>query len=150
MVDFNMAENGKNLQWFFFNLFTYVRRVDCFGPCDIVTGKTRGGSINSKRCAALFCCLSLRAAHIETKEEMSNSSFINALRDLITMRWVKVKEFSSKGTYFLGGTKGFGCKLTMLKCWSKVFPLGPWISLNLKKLYIHPTWKGSANDYWGC
>jgi hypothetical protein len=31
--------------------FTYVD-VDCFGPWDIVTRRTRGGSVNSKRWAA--------------------------------------------------------------------------------------------------
>jgi hypothetical protein len=50
--------------------FTYVG-VDCFDPWDIVTRRTRGGSVNSKRWAVLFSCLSCRAVHIEVIEEMN-------------------------------------------------------------------------------
>jgi hypothetical protein len=66
--------------------------VDCFGPWDIVTRRTRGGSVNSKRWAVLFSCLSCRAVHIEVIEEMSTSSFINAFRRFMAIRG-KVKEF---------------------------------------------------------
>ena len=51
-----------------------------FGPWEIVTRKTRGGAAYSKRWAILFTCLDSRAMHIEVVEEMSSSSFINALR----------------------------------------------------------------------
>ena len=50
--------------------FTYVG-VDCFDPWDIVKRRTRGGSVNSKRWAVLFSCLSCRAVYIEVIEEMS-------------------------------------------------------------------------------
>jgi hypothetical protein len=58
---------------------------------DIVTRRTRGGSVNSKRWAVIFSCLSCRAVHIEVIEEMSTSSFINALRRFMAIR-SKVKE----------------------------------------------------------
>ena len=87
--------------------FTYVG-VDCFGPYDIVTRRTRGGSINSKRWAVLFSCMSCRAVHIEVIEEMSTSSFINALRRFMSIRG-KVKEFySDRGTNFIGAAKELG------------------------------------------
>lgn len=56
--------------------------VDMFGPFEIVTRRTRGGVVNSKRWGALFTCQVTRAVHIETVEEMSTSSFINAMRRL--------------------------------------------------------------------
>ena len=37
--------------------FSYVG-VDVFGPWEIITRKTRGGVVNSKRWAVLFTCLS--------------------------------------------------------------------------------------------
>jgi hypothetical protein len=52
----------------------------------------------------LFTCLSSRAIHIEVIEEMSTSSFINALRRFSSLRG-KVKEFRSDcGTNFVGST----------------------------------------------
>lgn len=83
--------------------FTYVG-VDVFGPWSVVTRRTRGGSANSKRWAVLFTCLACRAVHIELIEEMSSSSFINALRRFYAIRG-KVKEFRSDcGTNFVGAT----------------------------------------------
>ena len=87
--------------------FTYVG-IDCFGPWEVVTRRTRGGSSNSKRWAVLFCCLSSRAVHIEVIEDMSTSCFINALRRFISIRG-KVKEiFSDRGSNFVGGAKELG------------------------------------------
>lgn len=87
--------------------FAYVG-VDCFGPWDVVTRRTRGGSANSKRWAVLFACLSCRGVHIELIEEMTTSSFINALRRFTSIRG-KVKEFySDRGTNFIGGTRELG------------------------------------------
>ena len=83
--------------------FTYVG-VDAFGPWSVVTRKTRGGSATSKRWAILFTCLATRAVHIEVCEEMSSSSFINALRRFIALRG-NVKQFrSDRGTNFVGAT----------------------------------------------
>ena len=78
--------------------------VDVFGPWSVVTRRTRGGQANSKRWAVLFTCLTTRAVHIELVEEMSSSSFINALRRFISIRG-KVTEFrSDRGTNFIGAT----------------------------------------------
>ena len=53
--------------------------VDTFGPWPIVTRRTRGGHANNKRSGILFTCLTTRANHIEVVEELSSSSFINAI-----------------------------------------------------------------------
>jgi len=79
--------------------------VDVFGPWEIVARKTRGSQGKSKRWAALFTCLSTRAIHIEVLEDMSTSSFINALRRMIALRG-KVKLIRSDcGTNFVGAEK---------------------------------------------
>ena len=76
--------------------------VDTFGPWEIVSRRTRGGQANSKRWAVIFSCLTTRAIHIEVIEELSSSSFINALRRLHALRGV-VKTFRSDcGTNFVG------------------------------------------------
>ncbi|XP_060066109.1 uncharacterized protein LOC132546414 [Ylistrum balloti] len=83
--------------------FTYVG-VDAFGPWQVTTRRTRGGAANSKRWAALFTCLSTRAVHIEILEDMSASSFINALRRFTSVRG-DVRQFhSDRGTNFVGST----------------------------------------------
>ena len=87
--------------------FTYVG-VDTFGPWSIVTRKTRGGAVNSKRWAIMFSCLSSRAVHIEVIEDMSASCFVNALRRFIAIRG-PVKEFySDRGTNFVGAVAELG------------------------------------------
>ncbi|XP_068227672.1 uncharacterized protein [Palaemon carinicauda] len=76
--------------------------VDAFGPWTIVSRRTRGGYVNSKRWAILFSCLVTRAVHIELIEEMSSSAFINAVRRFISLRG-QVKIFlSNRGTNFIG------------------------------------------------
>ncbi len=81
--------------------FTYVG-VDMFGPWTIVTRRSRGGQVNNKRWAVLFTCLVTRAVHIEVTEELSSSSFINALRRFVAIRG-DVNEFrSDRGTNFVG------------------------------------------------
>lgn len=78
--------------------------VDTFGPWNVSARKTRGGSAQSKRWAIMFTCLTTRAVHIELVEEMSSSSFINALRRLIAIRG-PIKVFrSDRGTNFVGAT----------------------------------------------
>lgn len=82
--------------------------VDCFGPWQVTTRRTRGGQANSKRWAVLFTCLATRAVHIELLEEMSSSSFINALKRFVAIRG-KVKLFrSDRGTNFIGATDALG------------------------------------------
>ncbi|XP_078311589.1 uncharacterized protein LOC144618785 [Crassostrea virginica] len=78
--------------------------VDVFGPWQIVTRRTRGGSASSKRWAVLFTCLVTRAIHIEIVDSLSSSAFINAVRRFTSIRG-KVKIFrSDRGTNFLGAT----------------------------------------------
>ena len=76
--------------------------IDIFGPWEVVTRRTRGGAANSKRWAALFTCLVTRAVHIEVFEEMSASSFINALRRFIALRGKVDIIRSDRGTNFVG------------------------------------------------
>ena len=84
--------------------FTHVG-VDVFGPWTVVSRKTRGGVANSKRWAVVFTCLAIRAVHIEIIEEMSSSSFINALKRFTSLRG-PVSEFrSDRGTNFVGAAK---------------------------------------------
>ncbi|XP_062594609.1 uncharacterized protein LOC134256031 [Saccostrea cucullata] len=83
--------------------FSYVG-VDVFGPWTIVTRKTRGGSANSKRWAVMFSCLVTRGVHIEVIEELSSSSFINALRRFVSLRGPVVEFRSDRGTNFVGAT----------------------------------------------
>ncbi|XP_055997113.1 uncharacterized protein LOC125677085 [Ostrea edulis] len=83
--------------------FTFVG-VDVFGPWNVVTRRTRGGSANSKRWAVLFTCLYSRAVHIEIIEEMTSSSFINAMRKFIAIRGAVTEFRSDRGTNFVGAT----------------------------------------------
>ena len=81
--------------------FTVVG-VDTFGPWLAVSRRTRGGLTHSKRWALLFTCLTSRAIHVEVVEELSTSSFINALRRFVAIRG-NVKELrSDHGTNFIG------------------------------------------------
>lgn len=83
--------------------FTYCG-VDVFGPYNVIARRTRGGQANSKRWAVLFTCLGIRAVHIEVIDEMSSSSFINAVRRFISIRG-PVKQFrSDRGSNFVGAT----------------------------------------------
>ncbi|XP_048731719.2 uncharacterized protein LOC125648761 [Ostrea edulis] len=81
--------------------FTSVE-VDVFGPWEVSTCRTRGGPAISKRWGLMLTCLTSRAAHIEVIEEMSSSSFINALRRFLSLRGpVKIIR-SDRGTNFIG------------------------------------------------
>lgn len=76
--------------------------IDTFGPWTILTRKARGGAANSKRWAIIFTCLTTRSVHLEVVEELSSSSFINALRRFISIRGpVKIIR-SDCGTNFVG------------------------------------------------
>ncbi|XP_061187504.1 uncharacterized protein LOC133195627 [Saccostrea echinata] len=84
--------------------FSYTG-VDVFGPWSVVTRRTRGGQASSKRWGVIFTCLSIRAIHMEVVEELSSSSFINALRRFTAIRG-QVKELrSDRGRNFVGCTK---------------------------------------------
>nr|XP_055025104.1 uncharacterized protein LOC129414995 [Misgurnus anguillicaudatus] len=81
--------------------FSYVG-LDVFGPWSVSSRRTRGGQADSKRWAVLFCCLSIRAIHIEIIESMDTSSFINALRRFIAIRGPVKQLRSDRGTNFVG------------------------------------------------
>ncbi|XP_061170947.1 uncharacterized protein LOC133180435 [Saccostrea echinata] len=81
--------------------FTYIG-LDTFGPWEIVTRRTRGGSANSKRWAILFTCLTTRRIHIEVVEELSSSSFINAFKRFEAIRGKVTQIRSDQGTNFVG------------------------------------------------
>ncbi|XP_013396919.2 uncharacterized protein LOC106163784 [Lingula anatina] len=76
--------------------------IDVFGPWPVVTRRTRGGQAESKRWALIFGCLVTRAVHIEVIEEMSSSSFINALRRFVAIRGPVKMIRSDRGTNFIG------------------------------------------------
>ena len=76
--------------------------VDVFGPWEISTRKTRGGSANSKRWAVMFTCMYTRAVHIDVLETMSTSSMINALRRFFAFRGPAKVIRSDQGTNFIG------------------------------------------------
>ena len=85
--------------------------VDMFGPFLVVTRKTRGGMANNKRWAALFTCLTSRAIHIEVVEEMTSSSFINALRRFVAIRGPVNEVRSDRGTNFIAASKELKCEI---------------------------------------
>ncbi|XP_069133221.1 uncharacterized protein [Argopecten irradians] len=87
--------------------FSYVG-IDTFGPWTVVSRRTRGGLAKSKRWAILFTCLVVRAIHIEAVEELSASSFINALRRFIALRGPVQHFISDRGTNFIGAARELG------------------------------------------
>ncbi|KAK3082869.1 hypothetical protein FSP39_007500 [Pinctada imbricata] len=78
--------------------------IDNFGPWQVVSRRTRGGSSNQKRWAILFTCLVTRGVHIELIEELSSASFINALRRFVSIRGPVSCFRSDRGTNFIGAT----------------------------------------------
>lgn len=84
--------------------FSFVG-VDVFGPWGVVTRNTRGVKAQAKRWAVIFTCLVIRAVHIEVLEEMSSSSFVNALRRFVALRGEVRVICSDCGTNFVGAVK---------------------------------------------
>ncbi|KAL1259106.1 hypothetical protein QQF64_009683 [Cirrhinus molitorella] len=87
--------------------FSYAG-MDMFGPWEVSVRRTRGGHASSKRWAVLFTCLCTRAVHIEVVEEMSSSSFINALRRFFSLRGPAKQLRSDCGTNFIGACNEMG------------------------------------------
>ncbi len=79
-----------------------------FGPWEVTARRTRGGHACSKRWAVLFTCLCTRAVHIEVVEELSSSSFINALRCFFSLRGPAKQLRSDCGTNFIGACNEMG------------------------------------------
>lgn len=84
--------------------FTHVG-LDVFGPWNIISHCTRGGSADSKRWVVIFSCLSTRAVHLEVNESMSTSSFINALRRFLAVSGPVKHLRSDRGTNFIGACR---------------------------------------------
>ena len=98
--------------------FSYVG-LDVFGPWEVSARRTRGGHANAKRWAVLFTCLCTRAVHIEVVEEMSTSSFINALRRLFALRGQAKQLHSDRGTNFIGACRELGMNTQVQGCVQK-------------------------------
>nr|XP_034322379.1 uncharacterized protein LOC117688425 [Crassostrea gigas] len=81
--------------------FSYVG-VNTFGPMMVAFRRTRGGSANQKRWGLLFSCLVTRAIHIEIIEQLTSSSFINALKRFVAIRGPVTQFRSDRGTNFVG------------------------------------------------
>ena len=74
-----------------------ISGVDCFGPFMVKYGRA-----GIKRYGCIFTCFSLRAVHIEMINSLDTSSFINALKRLISRRGKPRKLYSDKGLNFIG------------------------------------------------
>ena len=84
--------------------FTHVG-VDCFGPFTVKRGRTE-----VKRWGCIFTCLSTRALHIESLENMSTESFLNSMTRFMARRGKPASVISDNGGNFVKGntelTKG--------------------------------------------
>lgn len=79
--------------------FTFVG-TDVFGPFYI----TQGRRTQLKKYGVIFTCLSMRAIHIETLNDMTSDSFINALRRFISIRGPMQLLRCDRGTNFVGAS----------------------------------------------
>ncbi|XP_057705305.1 uncharacterized protein LOC130923571 [Corythoichthys intestinalis] len=79
--------------------------IDVFGPWFVSSKRTRSHSIQSKRWAVIFACLSVRAVHIEVIESLDTSSLINALRRFLAIRGPVKTIRSDRGTNFISACK---------------------------------------------
>ena len=76
--------------------------VDCFGPFYVTQGRR-----SIKRYGLMCTCLSSRAVHLEVLDDMTTSSFINALRNLTALRGNVKRVYCDRGTNFVGASKEF-------------------------------------------
>ncbi|XP_021372003.1 uncharacterized protein LOC110462388 [Mizuhopecten yessoensis] len=114
--------------------FSYVG-VDAFGPWPIVYRRTRGGAANQKRWALLFSCLVTRAIHIEVIEELSSSSFINALRRFVAIR----------GTNFVGAIEDLSIDAKFIE----KPPVVQFLSRSNAKWIFNPPHASHMGGAWG-
>ena len=73
---------------------------DCFGPFYI---KQKRSEI--KRYGIIFVCLAIKAIHLETLENLSTPSMLNALRRFVARRGNVKTILSDRGTNFVGASK---------------------------------------------
>ncbi|XP_067947249.1 uncharacterized protein [Watersipora subatra] len=71
--------------------------IDCFGPFIVKDGRKE-----RKMYGLMVTCLSCRAVHIETLEDMTTDCFINALRNVIAIRGHISTIRCDQGTNFVG------------------------------------------------
>ena len=76
--------------------FTYCG-VDCFGPFYVKDRRTE-----LKRYGLIVTCLASRAVHIEVLDDMTSSAFINAIRNVISLRGPIREIRCDQGTNFIG------------------------------------------------
>ena len=74
--------------------------VDCFGPFLVKDGRRE-----MKRYGLIVTCLASRAVHLETLDDLSTNSFINALRNVIAIRGNIRLIRCDQGTNFVGASK---------------------------------------------
>nr|XP_039261992.1 uncharacterized protein LOC120338123 [Styela clava] len=74
--------------------------LDFFGPI-----QTKRGRVLEKRWGCLFCCLSMRAVHIEMAWTMDTDSFICVLLSFIAIRGPVSQIWSDNGSNIVGGSR---------------------------------------------
>ncbi|XP_055584730.1 uncharacterized protein LOC129737593 [Uranotaenia lowii] len=79
--------------------FSYVG-VDYFGPVNVTVGRRV-----EKRWIVLFCCLSIRAIHLEVAYKLDTDSCIMAIRRFVLRRGPPIAFFSDNGTNFKAASK---------------------------------------------
>lgn len=77
--------------------------------------RTRGGNVNQKRWALVFSCLVSRAIHLEAIEELSTSSYINALRRFMTLKGQVIQFRSDRETNFIGAVHEFNIPFDLIE-----------------------------------
>ncbi|XP_062584179.1 uncharacterized protein LOC134245966 [Saccostrea cucullata] len=127
--------------------FSYVG-VDTFGPWMVAFRRTRGESANQKRWGLLFTCLVTRAIHIEIIEQLTSSSFINALRRFVALRGPVTQFRSDRGTNFVGASEDLSINVEFIE----KGPVQDFLSncrTTWKILLMPHTWEGCGNDLLG-
>ena len=79
-----------------------ISGMDMFGPFYVKDGRK-----TIKRFVVLFTCLSSRAVHLETTENINTDSFIQALRRFVSRRGHIRQLYSDNGTNFIGAENEF-------------------------------------------
>lgn len=90
--------------------FTYVG-LDVFGPCTVVTRRTRVGVAAHKRWAILFMSMSIWAVNIEVIY-MNTGSCINALQRFFAVRGLAKQLQSGRVTNFIWASQELGMQPT--------------------------------------
>ena len=74
--------------------------VDYFGPINVKQGRSV-----VKRYGCLFCCMTIRAVHLEMAYSMSTDSFISSRRKFVARRGNIAHLYSDNGSNFIGAEK---------------------------------------------